>query len=44
MKENLDVVIEAFYPGMMGGAAIADILTGDCKPAGRLPYTGMELP
>ncbi len=32
-------VIEAWYPGIRGGEAIASILFGDVNPSGRLPAT-----
>jgi len=32
-------VIDAWYPGEQGGAAVADVLFGDTSPSGRLPVT-----
>lgn len=36
---NLDAIIETWYGGEQGGAAIADVLKGNYNPAGRLPVT-----
>jgi beta-glucosidase len=35
----VDAVVQAWYPGEMGGVAVADMLFGDVNPAGRLPIT-----
>jgi len=32
-------IIEAWFPGKWGGAAIADVLFGDYNPGGKLPIT-----
>jgi beta-glucosidase len=36
---NLNAIVQSFYPGEAGGAAVADVLLGKYNPAGRLPVT-----
>eukprot|EP01119_Soliformovum_irregulare_P019776 TRINITY_DN632_c2_g1_i3.p1 TRINITY_DN632_c2_g1~~TRINITY_DN632_c2_g1_i3.p1 ORF type:complete len:715 (+),score=224.85 TRINITY_DN632_c2_g1_i3:27-2171(+) len=36
---TVPAILEAFYPGALGGQAIADVLFGDYTPGGKMPYT-----
>jgi len=38
-SENIPAIMDIWYPGTSGGAAIANTLFGDISPAGRLPFT-----
>jgi beta-glucosidase len=44
-KEHANAILEAWYAGEEGGAAVAETISGKNNPAGRLPvtfYTGVD--
>ena len=37
--DKVNAILAVWYPGEAGGEAIAEILTGQCNPSGKLPVT-----
>ncbi len=38
-SENLEAIIQAWYGGQAGGQAVADVISGEYNPSGRMPLT-----
>jgi len=38
-EDQTDAILEAFYPGKLGAAAITDAIFGAFSPSGKMPYT-----
>ena len=38
-QEHCAAILHVWYPGQMGGIAVADILFGNTVPSGKLPVT-----
>lgn len=41
-EQNIPSILEIWYPGTSGGTAVANLLSGDANPGGKLPVTWMR--
>ena len=41
-SDKVRTIMEAFYPGALGGRAIAKVLFGEVSPPGRMPVTVVQ--
>lgn len=39
IKENVPAIVEAWYPGEMGGLSVAEVLLGRINPSGKIPVS-----
>ena len=39
IEPGSEAIVHTYLPGNFGGDALADVLTGDVNPSGKLPYT-----
>ncbi|KAF9560036.1 glycoside hydrolase [Agrocybe pediades] len=39
IQENADAVVQQFYPGELGGQALAEVIFGAVNPSGKLPVS-----
>ncbi|MEN9700567.1 MAG: hypothetical protein RLZZ301_1765 [Bacteroidota bacterium] len=38
-QSSADAILYAWYPGEAGGTALANVLSGQCSPSGKLPFS-----
>lgn len=44
ISKETDAIVQTYLPGIFGGDALSDILSGDINPSGKLPYTYPAFP
>jgi beta-glucosidase len=43
-SQKVDAIVQTYLPGVFGSDALADVLSGDVNPSGKLPYTYPAFP